>query len=127
MSPPSTTPSGSVRCPSPRSDFLDNSHHRQPSRVREPGHPLCLTIEIVPLLVGTDAGVHRSSTDEGMLRVGYHHMPRVGLPDTFFGVHDPQRVGDLGTHYHFGKVAERRDELRPVRRLGVAEVVGDFV
>ena len=45
---------------------------------------------------------------------------RQTLPHTLFGVHDPQYVGDLRAHHRFGKFAERRDELRPVRRLGIA-------
>ena len=49
------------------------------------------------------------------------------LAHAFLGVDDPQHVGDLGTHHRLGEVAERRDELRPVRRVGVAEMVGDLV
>src|SRR6202011_757159 len=52
---------------------------------------------------------------------------RQTLPHTFFGVYDPQYVGDLMAHHRFGELAERRDELRPVRRLGVAQVVGYLV
>src|SRR3954468_5283032 len=58
---------------------------------------------------------------------GSGSVTRQTLPDTFFGVDDPQDVGDLGTHHGLGEFAERRGELRSVRRFRVAQVVGDLV
>ena len=56
------------------------------------------------------------------------HRPDVTpLAHAFLGVDDPQHMGDLGTHYRRGEIAERRDELGAVRRVGVAEMVGDLV
>ena len=49
------------------------------------------------------------------------------LSDTLFRVHDPQDVGDLRAHHRAGEFAERRDELRPVRRFGIAQVMGNLV
>src|SRR5215212_123796 len=43
------------------------------------------------------------------------------LAHTFLG------VDDLRAHDHLGEFAERRDELRPVRRVGVTEMVGNLV
>ena len=45
----------------------------------------------------------------------------------FLRVDDPQHIADLGAHHHGGKLAERRDELRPVRWVGLTHVVGELV
>lgn len=56
-----------------------------------------------------------------------HRNGRACSSRTFLGVHHPQHVSDLGTHHHSGQFTERRDELRTVRWVGLAEVMGELM
>src|SRR5829696_2684401 len=77
--------------------------------------------------VSASSSVRNTRLNISSSAFGSGSVTRQTLPHTFFGVHDPQYVGDLRSHHRFGDFAERRDELRPVRRFGVAQVVGNLV
>src|SRR5262249_10295645 len=73
--------------------------------------------------VSASSSVSSTRLNSSSRAFGSGSATRQTLPDTLFGVYDSQYVGDLGTHHHLGEFAERRDELWPVRRLRVAQVV----
>jgi hypothetical protein len=77
--------------------------------------------------VSASSSVRNTWLNNSSSAIGSGSATRQTLPHTFFGVYDPQYVGDLMAHHRFGELAERRDELRPVRRLGSAQVVGYLV
>src|SRR3954447_9032304 len=77
--------------------------------------------------ISASSSVRNTRLNSSSSSFGSGCATRQTLPHTFFGIHDPQDVADFRTHHRFGEFAERLDELRPVRRFGVAQVVGYLV
>src|SRR3954454_17717673 len=77
--------------------------------------------------ISASSSVPNTRLNNSSSSFGSGSATRQTLPDTLFGVDYPQDVGDLRTHDGFGEFAERRGELRSVRRFGVAQVVRNLM